>query len=223
MEETATTLPKSISAFADKTLTGQVLTLPSDRILSYATCGSPTRPTLFYLHALFGSRIEGAEVHPAALELGICSIAMDRPGIGLSRYDPKRLVVDWAAEVEHLAQHLELKTFRVIGRSGGGADALACANALSRERLLGVGIVYAITKPSFLKRLLIDRYPWHGMVRPHAFEQLRMDAFAAGVGDRVDGYRPGTGPKSNSADEEAYQSLGQPQGPGRPGDLRAQH
>ena len=140
-KEPATPLPNSLSALADRTLTDQILTLPSGRTLGYATYGSPTGPALFYFHGIPGSRIEGAELHPAAVTLGIRVIAVDRPGLGLSSYVPNRLVADWAADVDQLARHLELKTYRVIGRSGGAAYALACANALPRERLLGVGVV----------------------------------------------------------------------------------
>ncbi|MCJ1437311.1 hypothetical protein MMC27_006697 [Xylographa pallens] len=119
--ETAAPLLGSLPVLTDKTLTGQILTLPSGRTLGYATYGSPTGPALFYFHGLPGSRIEGAELHPAAVKLGIQVIAMDRPGLGLSSYVPNRLVADWAADVDQLARHLELKTYRVIGRSVGGA------------------------------------------------------------------------------------------------------
>ncbi|MCJ1290491.1 hypothetical protein MMC34_002030 [Xylographa carneopallida] len=141
LEYTATSLSSSLPALADKTLTDQVFNLPSGRTLGYATYGSPTGPALFYFHGLPGSRIEGVELHPAAVNLGIRVIAVDRPGLGLSSYVPNRLVADWAADVDQLARHLDLKTYRVIGRSGRGAYALACANALPRERLLGVGVV----------------------------------------------------------------------------------
>ncbi|MCJ1283414.1 hypothetical protein MMC26_002743 [Xylographa opegraphella] len=140
-QEPAKPLFNSLPALADKTLTDQVCTLPSSRILGYAIYGSPTGPAVFYFHGLPGSRIEGAELHPAAVKLGIRVIAVDRPGLGLSSYVPNRLVADWAAHVDQLARHLELKTYRVIGRSGGGAYALACANALPRKSLLGVGVV----------------------------------------------------------------------------------
>ncbi|MCJ1388287.1 hypothetical protein MMC18_001132 [Xylographa bjoerkii] len=139
--EEAITPSDSLPALADKTLTNQTLALPPGRTLGYATYGSPTGPALFYFYGLPGSRIEGAELHPAAVKLGIRIIAMDRPGLGLSSCVPNRLVADWAADVDQLTQHLQLKTYRVIGRSGGGAYALACANALPRERVLGVGVV----------------------------------------------------------------------------------
>ena len=141
IEESAIFPHSSLPALVDKTLTDQILTLPSGRTLGYATFGSPAGPALFYFHGLAGSRTEGAELHPVAVKLGIHVNAMDRPGLGLSSYVPNKMVRDWAADVEQLAQHLQLKTYRVIGRSGGGAYALACANSLPQERLLAVGVV----------------------------------------------------------------------------------
>ena len=121
----------------------QVLTLPDGRRLAYAEYGDPSgRPTL-YFHGLPGSRLEAALAHASALQAGVRLIAVDRPGIGGSDRKPGRCLLDWPADVLHLAAHLGLARFAVIGVSGGGPYAAVCAHSIS-ERLDAVGIVSGV-------------------------------------------------------------------------------
>ena len=70
-------------------------------------------------------------------------IAPDRPGYGLSSFHPGRSLAGWAADVSALADHLGLDTFAVVGVSGGGPHALACARLLP-ERVTVAGIVSGV-------------------------------------------------------------------------------
>ncbi len=63
-------------------------------------------------------------------QLGIRLITFDRPGYGLSDRMIGRTVADIAADVEQIADFLKLEEFAVLGRSGGGPHALACAALL---------------------------------------------------------------------------------------------
>jgi pimeloyl-ACP methyl ester carboxylesterase len=74
---------------------------------------------------------------PAAAELGIRFVSYDRPGYGGSTPHPGRDVASAAAEVSSMADALDIGRFAVMGHSGGGPHALACA-ALLPERVLGV-------------------------------------------------------------------------------------
>jgi pimeloyl-ACP methyl ester carboxylesterase len=67
-------------------------------------------------------------------------IAPDRPGYGNS--DPKscRTLLDWADDISELADALEIEKFAVVGVSGGGPGALACAWKLP-ESLTSVGVI----------------------------------------------------------------------------------
>jgi pimeloyl-ACP methyl ester carboxylesterase len=67
-------------------------------------------------------------------------IALDRPGMGLSDYQPRRRLVDWPDDVLQVAAALGLDRFAVLGISGGGPYAAACAWKLP-DRLTGAGIV----------------------------------------------------------------------------------
>lgn len=67
-------------------------------------------------------------------------IGVDRPGYGLSGAQPGRRLLDWPADVVRLADFLDIETFRVLGVSGGGPFAAACAWR-TPQRLKSVGIV----------------------------------------------------------------------------------
>lgn len=73
----------------------------------------------------------------AAAEHGIRWVSYDRPGYGGSTPRPGRDIASAAADVSALADALGLERFAVMGHSGGGPHALACA-VLLPERVLGV-------------------------------------------------------------------------------------
>ena len=71
---------------------------------------------------------------------GIRLISVDRPGFGLSDMCPGRRIIDWPFDIAVLADHLGVERFHVLGVSGGGPYALACAVALP-DRVAGAAIV----------------------------------------------------------------------------------
>ena len=76
-------------------------------------------------------------------EAGVRLIAVDRPGVGDSSFQPGRRLSDWPAEVCALADALGLERFSVLGYSGGGPYAAVCA-AMLPERLQAAGMVSSI-------------------------------------------------------------------------------
>jgi pimeloyl-ACP methyl ester carboxylesterase len=109
-----------------------VLMVPAaeGRLLAVSESGSMDGKPVFYLHGTPGSRLGP---RPRALvlhQLGIRLIMFDRPGYGESDRCPGRTVADGAADVVTIADQLGLGRFAVIGRSGGGPHALACAALL---------------------------------------------------------------------------------------------
>lgn len=131
------------------------LTLPDGRKLGYAQYGHPNGKPIISLHGILGSRLESALFDADAKELGARIIAIERPGIGLSSPDPRplkeRKVLDHAKDVEALAEHLQLGEYAVLGTSGGGPYALACAHSLpssaSKPSLRAVAIVTGLGLP----------------------------------------------------------------------------
>jgi pimeloyl-ACP methyl ester carboxylesterase len=120
--------------------TNRTVRLPDGRRLGYAEWGDPGGRPLLYFHGWPGSRVEGRLGDEAARAKGIRLIALDRPGMGLSDYQPRRRLVDWPDDVLEVAAALGLDRFAVLGISGGGPYAAACAWKLS-EQLTSAGIV----------------------------------------------------------------------------------
>ena len=123
------------------------LSLPDGRKLGYAQYGLQTGHAILYLHGLPGSRIEAAFLDTIAVRLEARIIAVDRPGYGWSSPHPNRTILDHVKDVEHLAERLELDTYAVLGISGGGPYALACAAYLPADKLKAVSIVCGLGPP----------------------------------------------------------------------------
>lgn len=73
--------------------------------------------------------------------LGIRVIAPERPGFGLSTVQPNRRIMGWPADIQALARHLSLSRFAILGGSGGGPYALACAQGLPQDMMSAVGVI----------------------------------------------------------------------------------
>jgi pimeloyl-ACP methyl ester carboxylesterase len=80
---------------------------------------------------------------PASAHHGIRWVSHDRPGYGGSTPQPGRDLAAVAADVATIADKLGIGQFAVMGYSGGGPHALACA-ALLPDRVLGVVCVAAL-------------------------------------------------------------------------------
>lgn len=115
--------------------------LPDGRALAWAEVGSPTGSPLFFFHGFPGSRLEARGLEDIGRRHDIRFICPERPGYGRSTFQPDRRIVDWPADVRELAAHLDLKRYAVIGGSGGGPYALACAYAIPPDTLSAVGLL----------------------------------------------------------------------------------
>jgi pimeloyl-ACP methyl ester carboxylesterase len=120
-----------------------VVTAADGRGIAVEESGEPAGQPVFLLHGTPGSRI-GPIPRPMVLyQLGIRLITFDRPGYGLSDRSFGRTVADIAADVCEIADFLGLDDFAVLGRSGGGPHALACA-ALLPQRARRVAAMVAL-------------------------------------------------------------------------------
>lgn len=106
----------------------------------YLEYGDKNGIPFFYFHGLPGSRVEGVLLDAAASKLNIRVIAVERPGYGRTPPQGHRSLSDWTKQISALADQLGLNRFGVIGISGGGPYALACAHYLP-QRLNKVGVV----------------------------------------------------------------------------------
>ena len=112
----------------------ETMKLQDGRRLAFAQHGDPGGRPVFFFHGSAGSRLE----HPANLcALGARIICTDRPGHGLSDFQPNRELLDWPEDVAQLADELRIERFHVLGWSAGGPHALACAHELPERVLAG--------------------------------------------------------------------------------------
>ena len=105
--------------------------------------GNPAGHPVVYLHGTPGSRVGPFPRGRVLYELGVRLISFDRPGYGGSDRQPGRRVADVARDVESIADELGLDKFAVVGRSGGGPHALACA-ALLPGRVTRAGALVSL-------------------------------------------------------------------------------
>lgn len=119
----------AVAGPAAPTREGRVL-LPQGRALSYAEYGDPEGRPVLYFHGLPSSRLEGALAAEHAMSRGLRLIAFDRPGFGRSDFQPGRTYGKWPVDVAAAADSLGLARFAILGTSGGGPHALACATLL---------------------------------------------------------------------------------------------
>ncbi len=110
----------------------EMIRLRDGRALAYAEWGPVGGWPVLHFHGVPDGRFSwgGGSL---CEDRGVRLIALDRPGVGGSDPKPGRSVVDWPADVEELAEQLELDRFAVSGWSAGGAYALACAHALGPQ------------------------------------------------------------------------------------------
>ena len=123
---------------------GYTFQLPDNRQLGYAILGTPDGYPVFFFHGTPGSRLIFSDQDPIAQIPGIQLILPERPGYGLSSPQPGRTILQWAEDVEALADHLNFERFIVAGESGGGPYALACAHQLPRR----IEAVFLLASPS---------------------------------------------------------------------------
>jgi pimeloyl-ACP methyl ester carboxylesterase len=135
--------------------------LPDRRRLAYAEYGDPQGYPTLYFHGFPGSRLEAVLASASAAKAGVRLIAADRPGIGESDFQPGRRLLDWPADVLHLADHIGLARFTIVGVSGGGPYAAVCAYSIP-ERLDAVGIVSGVAPVD--GNALLDDMLWPNQV-----------------------------------------------------------
>ncbi len=103
------------------------MTLPVK--LDFAQFGLATGRAVFFFHGWPGSAKQGFFLDDVAKELGLRIIAVNRPGIGGTKFVSGRKLLDWPPMIAELAADLKLESYSIIAISGGAPYALACAYA----------------------------------------------------------------------------------------------
>ncbi len=112
--------------------------LPSGRTLGYAAFGVG-EPAVLWMHGTPGAR---RQVPPSARRLaasrGLRVIGIERPGIGASTPHLYSCIREFADDVGVALDALGIARCVIVGLSGGGPYALACAHSLAQVRACGV-------------------------------------------------------------------------------------
>lgn len=98
------------------------------------------RLAVFWLHGTPNIGPPPAPLFADAARLGLRWIGYDRPGYGGSTPREGRNVASAAHDVARIADRLGIDRFAVVGHSGGGPHALACAALLPDRVLAAVSI-----------------------------------------------------------------------------------
>ncbi len=104
-----------------------VMSTADGRMIAWVEGGDPDGYPVFGLHGTPGCRYSRMLDESAYVEAGNRYITTDRAGYGISTRNRGRAVAAEAADVLAVADRLELDRFPVVGGSGGGPHALACA------------------------------------------------------------------------------------------------
>ena len=151
--------------------------------VAVAAHGDPYGAVVFLLHGTPASRVGFKVADAPARVRGLRVLCPDRAGIGGSDPRPDRSVTGYADELLELADALGVGEFAVVGYSGGGPYALACAagcgpRITAAALMAGIG---PLDRPGALDELApSDRKLLH-RARHHpwlAGLQLRLEAAA---------------------------------------------
>lgn len=126
----------------------KTIRLADGRTLGYAEFGPPDGVPMIFFHGWPSSRLglRAFRVDEIAPRVGVRLIAPDRPGIGLSTFQPGRKFTDWPKDVCELADQLRLAKFAILSWSAGSPYAAVCARFIP-ERLTAAGIVSGVSRP----------------------------------------------------------------------------
>jgi pimeloyl-ACP methyl ester carboxylesterase len=147
----------------------QVVVVKGWRRLGVRRWGVPGGTPVVLFHGTPGCRISARPSDAELQRLGVELVTYDRPGYGLSDPHPGRSVADAAEDVRVIADSLKMDRFAVIGKSGGGPHALACA-ALMPERVTRVAALVSLAPFD------AEDLDWFG-----GMVDLNRDAFGAAV------------------------------------------
>ena len=101
------------------------------------------RTPLVFHHGTPGSGLGFDPFTESARRRGLRLVGWSRPGYGSSTRQPGRTVADVAADTAAVLDHLAAEQAFVVGHSGGGPHALACA-ALIPDRVLGTALIAGV-------------------------------------------------------------------------------
>lgn len=118
----------------------QHIKLSDKRKLGFAEYGIENAFPIVYCHGSQSSRLEMHYDQDFALKNNLRIITVDRPGHGLSDFNPNGTILGFGNDVIELMNHLKIDKFSVVGMSAGSPFALALAHSFP-NRISKVAII----------------------------------------------------------------------------------
>lgn len=104
--------------------TNQHIILKNNRKLGFAEYGNTEGYPIIYYHGSQSSRLEMHYDTSFAIENNLRIITIDRPGHGISDFNPEGSILNFAKDVKQLTGYLKIDRFSVVGMSAGSPFAL---------------------------------------------------------------------------------------------------
>lgn len=102
----------------------QFIILKDQRKLGFAEYGSKEAYPIIYCHGSQSSRLEMHYDLSFVVKNHLRIITIDRPGHGISDFNPTGSILSFARDVKQLTEHLKIDRFSVAGMSAGSPFAL---------------------------------------------------------------------------------------------------
>lgn len=128
--------------------------------------GPPDGKPVFWLHGTPNIGPPPEPLFADAARLGLRWIGHDRPGYGSSTERPGRNMASSTRDVAAIADLLGIERFSVMGHSGGGSHALACAAAMPDR-------VFAAVSAAGLAPYGAEELDWFAGMHPAGEASLR--------------------------------------------------
>ena len=148
------------------------------RAIGFSDHGDLRGTPLLWFPGTPSSRLWPVPDVEAARAAGVRVLVIERPGFGVSDFQPNRRVLDWPRDVAEVADALGLDSFAVAGSSGAGPYVAACAYALpDRVRIAAMmGVIAPLDAPLARSGMTMRRrvlYRALGLA-PHAIPLFRV-------------------------------------------------
>jgi len=164
-----------------------LVTCPDGRVLEVATLGDPSGHTVVFHHGSPGSSLLLKAFEPLLERENFFFVTSSRAGYGRSTRVEGRNIASVVGDVTTALDYLERDTYAVVGWSGGGPHALACA-AMDVPRCLSAVSIAGVVD------VFVD-FDWTAGMGPENVEEFELakeggpayEAHIAEVGERFAG------------------------------------
>lgn len=121
----------------------RTLRLKDGRRVGYAEYGVPDGTPVLFCHGFGDSRLFGQLFDADSRRYGVRLILPERPGYGLSDFQPKRTLLEWPDDAAQILDQLGVEQVGLVGFSGGAPYLAACCYTMP-ERVTKTTILSGI-------------------------------------------------------------------------------